>query len=176
MSAPDLRHLLGEDLGRRLPSEAFARSGVHPVGDLSDVGIGHLADVSFSREPAPGMTIGVLDGTFPVRRLRIAKPTSRPGLGLEVRPGHQLRATIERDGTPGGEGQGTDRGHDLAHHQTACACSSKITAKRLTRPTSDVTFACPNFCRSEGGPWPRGAAKADRTPDLPPGGRTRYDV
>lgn len=73
-----LQHLCPEHLDGGLPSEAFAGGGIQPVADFVDIVIREFADVTFSRQPAAGTAIGVLDSAFLPRCGGVAKPAPVP--------------------------------------------------------------------------------------------------
>jgi len=122
---------------------------VQAIADLDKIVVVDRQWIDLSRKPFPSPTIGIFDRAFLPGRLWIAEPHLCPQAGLETGPIGELRASIEGDRAAARWGR--DWSTWISPSVTGLDCRSLLrrkTAKRLSRSTSDVTLAFPNFFRN----------------------------
>ncbi len=105
----DLREeFLAKDFGRCFVAEALARCCVQVIADIGQIAIGDRQWIDLSRKPFPGAAVGVFDGAFLPRRLRIAEPCLGSDACLQVGPVGEFGTTVEGDRAAGEVGQGLE--------------------------------------------------------------------
>jgi len=163
-SWPYLQHLLFEHLGGGSPSEAFAGRGVETVAEDAEVRICDMADVDVARQPAAGAAVGVLDCAFLPGRGRIAEPAGGADLGLEVRPGDELGASIKGDGFAGVMRQVTGLTSRWNFGMRACESAVGGGICGGWADTTRVPASCPrdHRCSGRSSPYRRGRAFSSR--------------
>lgn len=104
---PHLReNFLAENFCRRSITKAFARCCVEPAADFDQVRVGERQGIDLSRKPFSHPAVGVLDGTFLLRRLWITEPCLGTDARLKIGPVSELGSAVERDRLAGEVGQG----------------------------------------------------------------------
>ena len=147
MSSHFLQHLFAEDLGWRFPSKALARRIVEAITDHLHIVICALPDIAFAGQPPSKASVSVLDCAFLPGAGGVAEPRLGSDLGLQVRPTDKLGSAVKSDGPTGDEGRSLMALMILAMTGLVRLFGFfRITVKRLTRSTNEVTLDWPSFC------------------------------
>lgn len=104
-----------EHLLRRLKSGAPAWCVIEPIAQGANVLSAHVQHNCLRRQVASDALVGVLDGSFLPRRLRIAEPGCRSHALFQFTPRDEFQASIECQALAGLRGQGCQMRDQLAH-------------------------------------------------------------
>ena len=151
-----------EHFCRCLIPQTFAGRCVEAIANRPQISICERRGISLAGKVAAQPVVRVLNRTLLPRCGGVTEPRISTKTVLHMLPGTELRSTIKGNGLARVEWQGGQAVNQAFHDRfrlppshTCFACVagqrsgfSRMTAKRLTRSTNDVTLALPNSLRN----------------------------